>query len=198
MATLGDPHGELFLMDQEISCCLVNKTKSKAIIWKSQFFASQRTTDFPLKTKKTKNKKTEIDWSWLYFTKSHCYTENWFCRIVHVYLRSRVGETFNSLHYLYFSLKMKGEECQHFVTLIEVYASIKASNILEISHITTSFNRYSSWWLSKVITRWGVAALGDSLKKLAPVFQPKKSKIKTNRILYARLFPHFQQVTGFC
>ena len=64
MATLGDPHSELFLMDQEISRCLMNRTKSRAIIWKSHFFASQRTTDFPLKKKKKEEEEeAEIEWS---------------------------------------------------------------------------------------------------------------------------------------
>ena len=36
-----------------------------------------------------------------------------------------------------------------------------------------------------------IATLTDWLKSLAPVFQPMRGKIKTNRILYARFFPRF-------
>ena len=41
-----------------------------------------------------------------------------------------------------------------------------------------------------------IAMLSDWLKSLAPVFQPMRSKTKTNRSLYARFFPRFEQVTG--
>ena len=45
-------------------------------------------------------------------------------------------------------------------------------------------------WLSKVI-----ATLSDWLR-LAPVFQPMRSKTKTNRAMYAWFFPRFGRVTG--
>ena len=41
-----------------------------------------------------------------------------------------------------------------------------------------------------------IATLSDWFKDLAPEFQPMRSKTKTNRTLHARLFPHFEQVTG--
>ena len=41
-----------------------------------------------------------------------------------------------------------------------------------------------------------MATLSDWLKDLAPVFQPMRSKAKTNRTLHARFFPRFEQVTG--
>ena len=39
-----------------------------------------------------------------------------------------------------------------------------------------------------------IATLSDWLKRLAPVFQPMRSKTKTNRTLYARFFSRFEQV----
>ena len=41
-----------------------------------------------------------------------------------------------------------------------------------------------------------IATLSDWLKDLASVFQPMRSKTKTNRTLHARFFPRFEQVTG--
>ena len=41
-----------------------------------------------------------------------------------------------------------------------------------------------------------IATLNDWLKNLAPVFQPMRSKTKTNRTLNGRLFPCFKQVAG--
>ena len=41
-----------------------------------------------------------------------------------------------------------------------------------------------------------IALLSDWLKKFAPVFQPMSNKTKTNRTLYARFFPRFEQGTG--
>ena len=45
-----------------------------------------------------------------------------------------------------------------------------------------------------------IARLSDWLKRLAPVFQTMRSKIKTNVILYAhaRFFPRLEQVAGNC
>ena len=43
-----------------------------------------------------------------------------------------------------------------------------------------------------------IAALSDWLKRLTPVFQPMRSKTKTNRTLYASFFPRFERVTGNC
>ena len=43
-----------------------------------------------------------------------------------------------------------------------------------------------------------IATLSDWLKRLAPVFQPMRSKTKTNRTTYAWLFPRFERVTGNC
>ena len=43
-----------------------------------------------------------------------------------------------------------------------------------------------------------IATLSDWLKKLAPVFQPMRGKTKTNRTMYARFFPRFEQVIGDC
>ena len=41
-------------------------------------------------------------------------------------------------------------------------------------------------------------AIANTTLHLAPVFQPIKSKDKTNRTLYVRFFPRFEQVTGNC
>ena len=41
-----------------------------------------------------------------------------------------------------------------------------------------------------------IATLSDWFKRLAPVFQPMRSKTKTNRTLYASFFPRFEHVTG--
>ena len=38
--------------------------------------------------------------------------------------------------------------------------------------------------------------LGDWLKNLALTFEPMRSKTKTSRILCARFFPPFEEVTG--
>ena len=38
-----------------------------------------------------------------------------------------------------------------------------------------------------------ITSLSDWLKNLAHVFQPIGSKTKTNRTLYARFFPRFEQ-----
>ena len=35
-------------------------------------------------------------------------------------------------------------------------------------------------------------------RNVAPVFQPRRSKTKTNHILYAQTFPRFEQLTGDC
>ena len=43
-----------------------------------------------------------------------------------------------------------------------------------------------------------IATLSDLLERLAPVFQPMKIKTKTNRTMYARFFPRYEQVTGNC
>ena len=43
-----------------------------------------------------------------------------------------------------------------------------------------------------------IATLSDWLKKVAPVFQPMRSKTKTNRAMHACLFPRFERVTGDC
>ena len=159
MATLGDPHSELFLMDQEVSCCLVNKTKSKAIIWKSQFFASQRTTDFPLKKKK-----------------SHCYTENFIELFMSTWgaelERHLIAFTICTFHW-----KWKAKSVNISWHSLK-WASIKSSNILEISHITTPFNRYSTWWLSKVITRWWWLRLVIRLRTSRQFFNQREAKLK--------------------
>ena len=41
-----------------------------------------------------------------------------------------------------------------------------------------------------------IATLSDWLKRLAPVFQPMRTK--TNRTMYASFFPRFERVTGNC
>ena len=41
-----------------------------------------------------------------------------------------------------------------------------------------------------------IATVSDWLKNLTPVFHPMRSKTKTNRTLYARFFPRFEQVTS--
>ena len=41
-----------------------------------------------------------------------------------------------------------------------------------------------------------IAKLSDWLKNPTLVSQPMRNKTKTNRILYARFFPRFEQVTG--
>ena len=43
-----------------------------------------------------------------------------------------------------------------------------------------------------------IATLSDWLKSLAPVFQPMRSKTKTNRTTSASSFPRFERVTGNC
>ena len=45
-----------------------------------------------------------------------------------------------------------------------------------------------------------IATLSDWLKRVAPVFQPMRSKTetKTNRTMYAWFFPRFERVTGDC
>ena len=43
-----------------------------------------------------------------------------------------------------------------------------------------------------------IATLSDWLKKLAPVFQPMRGKTKPNRTMYARFFPRFERVIGYC
>ena len=43
-----------------------------------------------------------------------------------------------------------------------------------------------------------IATLRDWLKSLTPVFQPMRSKTETNRTLYARYFPRFEQVIDDC
>ena len=42
-----------------------------------------------------------------------------------------------------------------------------------------------------------IATLSDWLKRLAPVFQPMRSKTKTNRKTYAWLFPRFENCDWF-
>ena len=41
-----------------------------------------------------------------------------------------------------------------------------------------------------------IATLSDWLKRIAPVFQPMRSKTKTSRTIYASFFPRFDRVTG--
>ena len=41
-----------------------------------------------------------------------------------------------------------------------------------------------------------IATLSDWLKRVAPVFQPMRSKTKTNLTMYAWFFPRFMRVTG--
>ena len=41
-----------------------------------------------------------------------------------------------------------------------------------------------------------IASLRDWLKRLAPNFQPTRSKTKTNRTMYTSFFPRFEKVTG--
>ena len=43
-----------------------------------------------------------------------------------------------------------------------------------------------------------IATLSDWLKRLAPVFQPMRSKTKTNRTKYTSFFPRFEPVKGNC
>ena len=43
-----------------------------------------------------------------------------------------------------------------------------------------------------------IAILIDWLKNSAPVFQPMRTKTKSNRTMHARFFPRFEQVTGNC
>ena len=45
-----------------------------------------------------------------------------------------------------------------------------------------------------------IAKLSDWLQRLAPVFQPmrSKTKTKTNRTMYTGFLPCFEQVTGNC
>ena len=51
-------------------------------------------------------------------------------------------------------------------------------------------------WLERLATE--IATRSDWLERLAPVFQPTRSKTKTNLTLYARFFPRFELVTGNC
>ena len=41
-----------------------------------------------------------------------------------------------------------------------------------------------------------ISTLSDWVKNLMPVFQPLRSKTKTNRSLYAQFFLRFEEVTG--
>ena len=41
-----------------------------------------------------------------------------------------------------------------------------------------------------------IATLSDWVKRLASVFQPMRSKTKTNRTMYAWFFPRYERVTG--
>ena len=41
-----------------------------------------------------------------------------------------------------------------------------------------------------------IATLSDWLKRLAPNFQPMRSKTKTNRTMYTSFFPRFERVKG--
>ena len=43
-----------------------------------------------------------------------------------------------------------------------------------------------------------IATLSDWLKRLAPVFQPMRSKTKPNRTMCASFFLRFERVTGNC
>ena len=49
----------------------------------------------------------------------------------------------------------------------------------------------------QVISRLQLRRLSDWLKNLAPVFQPVKSKTKTNGTLYLLFFPRIEQIQGF-
>jgi len=53
-------------------------------------------------------------------------------------------------------------------------------------------------WLSQVIMRLQLLRLVHWLNNLVPVFQPLRSKSKTNRSLHARYFSCFEQVTINC
>ena len=41
-----------------------------------------------------------------------------------------------------------------------------------------------------------ITTLSDWLKRLAPNFQPTRSKAKTNRTMYTSFSPRFERVTG--
>ena len=57
---------------------------------------------------------------------------------------------------------------------------------------TRRIDRAVFTWVSKVISVYfGFTKLSDWLKKLAPFYQPIRSKTKTNRDLLAQVFPHF-------
>ena len=43
-----------------------------------------------------------------------------------------------------------------------------------------------------------IATPNDWLSRLVPVFQQKRSKAKTNRVMYAWFFPRFEQVSDKC
>ena len=43
-----------------------------------------------------------------------------------------------------------------------------------------------------------IATLSDWLKRLAPVFQPMRSKTKTSRTTWAGFFPRFKRVADNC
>jgi len=43
-----------------------------------------------------------------------------------------------------------------------------------------------------------IATLSDWLKNISPIFQPMRSRSKTNRTWYARFFRRFDQITGSC
>jgi len=43
-----------------------------------------------------------------------------------------------------------------------------------------------------------IVTLRDWLKRVVPVFQPMRSRSKTNRTMYASFFPRFERVIGNC
>ena len=53
--------------------------------------------------------------------------------------------------------------------------------------------------LIRAVFKWlSIARLSDWLKRVASLFQPMRSKTKTNRTMYAWFFPRFERVTGNC
>ena len=67
---------------------------------------------------------------------------------------------------------------------------MKFIEVLTNVYLRHSFNCWRKWLY--ILRKWiaiAVATLSNWLKRLTPVFQPMRSKIKTNRTMYAWFFP---------
>ena len=92
-----------------------------------------------------------------------------------------------------------------FVKLINEWWSLKTAGenrqLLKATRHIWMFNRVVFNWVSKVILRllwFCFSMLCDWLPKFAPVFQPMRSKTKTNHTFLALIFPRLALVTCTC